>query len=463
MRSHLEKSTAHHVKELHRLRAHPILDKPPRLWWSAFLAGLLKRRKSEAQAGVQVLWVATKAPYPPRDGGRLVQWLTLEALAARGVEVTLVAPVDSGKALSEVSTTLLEAHIRPELVSCPRASPLVTAARALWTRTPWTLAAHRSPAIEARVEALASRGHFEVIHAEQLQTWPQTAAARRKHGIPVLLRAQNVESDLWKQVATKARMPKILRGLLRREAARLASREGEAVRKAAAVTALTVEDAMRLSTLAAGRHVWITRAPFPDRLPAGRSNLDGDPALTFFGSGGWWPNRDAATWLSSDLWPTVRRALPEARLHVHGSGDALDATGPGVVRHPGVPDSRDAFAPGSILLVPLRVASGVRIKILEAWARGTLVAATPEAVAGLPEESAEAILVFRHAEELVEGLSRLRESRGLREQRRRIGRELLRRHHDPARIARDLQNIYQTLRDATTEGSGCRPSLPIDA
>ena len=41
---------------------------------------------------MRILWVATKSPWPPVDGGRLLLWETLGALAAAGHDVTLVAP-----------------------------------------------------------------------------------------------------------------------------------------------------------------------------------------------------------------------------------------------------------------------------------------------------------------------------------------------------------------------------------
>ena len=43
---------------------------------------------------MRILWVATKSPVPPFDGGRLVALTTIRALAAAGHELTIVAPVD---------------------------------------------------------------------------------------------------------------------------------------------------------------------------------------------------------------------------------------------------------------------------------------------------------------------------------------------------------------------------------
>ena len=78
---------------------------------------------------MHVLWIATKCPVPPVDGGRLVQKLTLEALAARGVRLTLLAPVfpeeDRFRLYREAS-----AFCDPLLVPVERPGPLATALEA---------------------------------------------------------------------------------------------------------------------------------------------------------------------------------------------------------------------------------------------------------------------------------------------------------------------------------------------
>lgn len=380
---------------------------------------------------LNVLVVATKAPWPPIDGGRFLLKTTLEGLAAAGCRTTLVAPVDSDP--EEVSQALSPWCV-PRLVP---AVPLPLA-RALLRGGPLSIARHSLAAVRREVERLLAAQFFDLVHAEQLQALPQMEAAAAR-GIPVVLRAQNVESDLWAAAARRERGIKEL--LLRREAKRLADWEGRAVRRTAATLALTGEDAARLRELS-GRegNVKIVPAPFPD-LPPGTGTLPGEPAVVVFGSRGWLPNEEAAAWFHHDVWPAVRAELPGAILHLFG----MDLGGPGVVPHPAPKDSGEAFAPGSILVVPLRIASGVRIKILEAWARGVPVVATPAALAGLDAEEGREALMAKDARELVEALSRLYRNSGLRERVVQAGQRARRERHDPEKIADRLIAEYQEV------------------
>ena len=186
----------------------------------------------------------------------------------------------------------------------------------------------------------------------------------------------------------------------------------------------------------------MVRAAFPN-LPPAMAHLLGEPAVVVMGSRGWLPNEDSAAWFLSGVWPAVRAALPEAVLHLFGvpPGTRTQAS-PGVVLHPSSENSADAFAPGSILVVPLRIASGVRIKVLEAWARGVPVVGTPAALAGLEVEEGREALVARDASEFSRAIGRLHQEPGLAETLVEAGHRARQERHDPARIAERLVQEY---------------------
>ncbi len=135
----------------------------------------------------------------------------------------------------------------------------------------------------------------------------------------------------------------------------------------------------------------------------------------------------------------MRAALPQAVLHVLG---LPVRTGAGVVARPSPTDSREAFAAGAVLVVPLRVASGVRMKILEAWARGVPVVATPEAVQGLEATDGRDLLLAREPEEFALALRRLHEEPGLAAALVAAGRDRLAARHEPGAVAARLVEVY---------------------
>jgi glycosyltransferase involved in cell wall biosynthesis len=338
-----------------------------------------------------------------------------------------------------------------ELVRAPSRSRVQALLATLRSSEPWTALRHARPVLAARVADLLGRGSFDVVHAEQPHALAACAPAFER-GVPVVLRAHNVETDLW---TSAAREPG-LRGLLaRREARRVERWEGAMVRRAAATVALTDEDARRLRALGGpDARVHHVSAPFPASLEAGADSLPGEPAVVVAGSAGWLPNERGLRWFASDVWPLVAKALPGARLHVFGGEGALPAD---ATRHPSPADSRAVFAPGSVHAVPLLFASGVRMRILEAWARGVPVVATSAGAAGLGAASGRELLVADTPAAWADAIGRaVVESATLVT----AGRARLASHHDPRTVAEALNAIYDIHRRGPLDLGGAAPRPP---
>jgi hypothetical protein len=390
---------------------------------------------------MKILFVATKPPWPLVDGGRLLLWHTMAGLAREGADITLIAPANS-KTDPDAVGRELRALCRPVLVVHPRPIRLKTFARALLGDAPISIALHRLAAVRDRVSAVLSGEAFDLVHAEQLQAVANCDGAGSK-AIPLVLRSQNVEGDLWHRLA--AYRPG-LRPLLLREARRLREWKAQAVRRSDATIALTMGDAARLAALAnqSGKVTHVA-APFPAELASGRTPaFPGEPPIVLFGSSGWLPNREGARWFIRDVWPAVSKRLPGAILHTFGPTSSL--RGPiNMVTHAMPSDSSAVFVAGAVLVVPLRVASGVRVKILEAWARGIPVVATPEAAEGLEATDGSELLLARDVGGFATALESVSRRAELRESLVCRARALLGANHDPAAIAARMIALYRRV------------------
>ena len=385
--------------------------------------------------GMRILFIATKAPFPKSDGGRLLMWNTLRELFARGHQVTFVAP-DLG-ATRQGAVDQIAQFCRPRLVPCRPGRLLPSAIRAQLTRQPLSVLRHTHKALQQVIREELDQHEYDIIHAEQVQSIFNVPSGAGRP--PIILRAQNVESRLWRMVGgVRPRFGWIARG----EARKMAAAEARAVRLASTTVALTHRDG---EGLAGGRgmrasRIHIIPPPFPSDLPTGSEELPGAPPLLLLG-GGWLPNRDSISWFFDSIWDDVRRENPKAHAHVFGV-DAGPST-PGTSWHPSPSDSRHIFCSGTILVVPLRIASGIRMKIIESWARGIPVVATPEAVRGLEAGDGHELLLARDGHEFANAIRRLNEEAGLRKQLTEAGRKMVATRHDPARIVTLLEETYQ--------------------
>lgn len=124
--------------------------------------------------------------------------------------------------------------------------------------------------------------------------------------------------------------------------------------------------------------------------------------IVFLGSGNHLPNLDAIEYLCTEIWPILLKELPEARLNITGNyqddfKDKFSAV-PGIEWVGFVPDLDD-FMRNTISVVPVRLGSGIRIKILDSMRMGAPVVSTPMAAEGIACTDGKDILLGADADE----------------------------------------------------------------
>ena len=391
---------------------------------------------------MRILWLGTKCPWPPADGGRLLSFDTIRLLSRRH-QLTVVVPGE-GKEADGVgpATAALGPHCALEVVPVRPRPPLVSLAATALGGRPFTIDRHRHAAVDRRVEQLLGEGEFDLVHAEQLHALPPGGSSCWR--LPVLLREQNVECDLW-HGAARFGTGLLARGMAR-EARRLERWEASAVARSALTVTLTGEDRLRLLSISGqpGEKVVALPVPFRSAAEAGAVPLEGSPSVVLFGSGGWRPNSDGARWFLRSVWPGVAGRLPGAVLHLFGEGGE-EAAGPSLRVHPAPADVSTALAAGSVCVVPLRFASGIRMRILDAWSRGVPVVATPVAAAGPEGEDGTHLLLAGDAGEFAAALRRLSEEPLLGASLAGNARDLLRRRHLPEEAVARLEAAYSSV------------------
>jgi GT2 family glycosyltransferase/glycosyltransferase involved in cell wall biosynthesis len=115
--------------------------------------------------------------------------------------------------------------------------------------------------------------------------------------------------------------------------------------------------------------------------------------MLFLGSFRHVPNQVALDWFARSVLPLIVAELPQARLVVAGSDPPLRHTLPGphdAIELLGfVEDVQPLFSSCAVFVCPIRSGSGVRVKLLEAFASGIPVVSTRLGAEGLAREDGE--------------------------------------------------------------------------
>lgn len=204
-----------------------------------------------------------------------------------------------------------------------------------------------------------------------------------------------------------ARVQAVRTGLLRFEASRMANVERKRTVEYGGALLLNEREAEQLQA-DTGQDVVAIPPMIPPRPVVHHWN--GLPEFCFVGMLSVPHNHDGLCWFLDEIFDRVLQQRPDARLHVIGRHARAElrskagAFGDRVVMHGFVPDLDAAMGRMAALVNPLRFGSGIKIKSLEALARGVPVVGTPVAAEGVIGSNRPAFQIRETPAEIADAL-----------------------------------------------------------
>jgi glycosyltransferase involved in cell wall biosynthesis len=123
------------------------------------------------------------------------------------------------------------------------------------------------------------------------------------------------------------------------------------------------------------------------------------------------PNVDAVLWFADEIWPLICRKRPSTTWAIVGQKphprlDRLRGL-PGVTMTGWVESIRPYLAGAQVVVMPFRIGSGTRLKLIEAMATGRAIVSTPIGAEGFPVQHDEQLLLATTAEEMAAAVLQL--------------------------------------------------------
>jgi glycosyltransferase involved in cell wall biosynthesis len=332
--------------------------------------------------------VDEELPYPPVSGKRIRTLGLIERLARRHRLTYVCHRNADADEVHRASAHFAALGVRTLVVDRPvppKSGPWFYARLAanLFSPFPYSVASHTSKALTQALRELARAEPVDLWHCE----W--TPYARALADIPGrrVVMAHNVESVIWQRYHENATNP-LERWYIGRQWQKFVRFEREALRRCDLTIAVSELDAERFRhDLEVPRVAVVDNGVDTDYFRP--LNIPREPnTLLFLGSLEWRPNLDGVTQLLDRVFPAVRQLIPNARLLLVGRNPPESlrraaARVPCVELHGNVPDVRPFLNRAGMLVVPLRIGGGSRLKILEALASGTPVVSTRIGAEGL--------------------------------------------------------------------------------
>jgi polysaccharide biosynthesis protein PslH len=335
---------------------------------------------------VKILWVKPGKLLPLDTGGKIRTYNILRHLAAnhdvtylsyyggardRKYEQEIVehvpgtVPVNTGKS----SGTGLVRYVE-YLLRLPQA-------------TPYSIRRFTSGQVQRIVRDCPARGSYDVAVCDFLAS---TLNFPRDLALPTVLFQHNVETLLWQRRA-QVEEKWIDRWGAKIEYAKMARFEPMQVKRFHHILAVSQED----STAMAGMVDPTSISVVPTGVDLSTYQYNPElqvkaPLVAFIGSMDWVPNIDAVAYFCRNVWPRVLKRVPTACFRIVGRNpnsrvrelacESIEVTGT-------VPNIIDHLRAAAVVVVPLRMGGGTRIKIYEAMAMGKAIVSTRLGAEGL--------------------------------------------------------------------------------
>lgn len=172
-------------------------------------------------------------------------------------------------------------------------------------------------------------------------------------------------------------------------------------------------------------------------------------STVYTGYMGWEPSIDAVVTFCHEIFPALKRAKPGLKFYIVGKNPSHDvaelARDNDVIVTGFVDDVRPYLQRAKIVVVPLRVGGGTRLKILEAMAMGKVVVSTSIGAEGLAVKDGEDILIADNPKSFIDKCNFALTSPSLRKTIANNARAKAVNEYDWAKIGIKLNNIYRTF------------------
>jgi len=334
---------------------------------------------------VKILWVKPGKLLPLDTGGKLRTYNILRHLSATH-DVTYLSYY-GGKYDENYEREILQ--LLPGTVPVSEAISAVAGfgryldyVRRLPTLVPYAVSRFTSLRVQKILKEWMADRRFDVAVCDFLastQNFPHDLIT------PTVFFQHNVETLLWNRRAQFAVGAD--RIIAKIEYAKMARYEPAQIRRFHHVLAVSEQDRQAMSGMVDPSRIGV----IPTGVDLAKYRFDPEsrpvgPLVVFTGSMDWEPNIDGVEYFCNDIWPQVLADIPDARFRIVGrdphprvkklASGSVEVTGT-------VPSVVDHLREAAVLVVPLRIGGGTRIKIYEGMAVGKATVSTFVGAEGL--------------------------------------------------------------------------------
>jgi sugar transferase (PEP-CTERM/EpsH1 system associated) len=399
---------------------------------------------------MNILFLSTRSPYPLISGHSLRTYHILRSAAERH-NVTLATFVQLPE--QELKRENLE-HLRS---FCKAVYPFRIPADVskvklaqtlflnLFSPLPFVAEKYDVPAMRNKIREIIKSGHIDLVHVDML---PLTIYVNEFKDLPKILVNHNVESvRLYRWFQTESILLK--KAYLGIQYPKLKSFERSAMEKFDCSVVVSEKDKELLREMGVKNKLVVVPNGTDTNFfkPMGRKKLE--TSILWIGHMDVHTNKDAVLYFWREIYPLLRKKYPQVEMVFVGTAPPKEiadaARSDSGVRVTGfVEDIRPYLDEAAVMVVPIRIGSGTRLKILDAMAMGKAIVSTAVGCEGLSVTDGDDILIGDAPREFADKVMRVLVDEKTRKKLENNARSLAKKY-DWEHLCKLQEDVYQSI------------------
>lgn len=355
----------------------------------------------------KLLFITPELPYPAQSGGKVKSLKLLQALSQK-YHVTLACPLkedDSAHVADFHAISPCENHLHDEVSVARNAGNL---ALSYARRVPLNVLRTVSKQLLKQIAQCA--GDFDIILLDHYEVMPYLPSSFR--GVTIY-HAHNAYFKIWERYSQLPGNP-AMRAAAALEARRVRRYE-TSVASAVDLTFAAPNDAAELVKAGVDKSTIKHTFHLGDDSQLELTELRFDQTkkkLMYVGYLGWEANVQGLLWFIDHVWPQVVLAHPDASFDIVGKNPdkrLQTAALPyhGITLKGYVADLQTVYSDSRVSVAPLLFGSGMKVKVLDAMARGMPTVTTSVGAEGINVTPGQHLLVADSPDGMADNINRL--------------------------------------------------------
>jgi polysaccharide biosynthesis protein PslH len=396
---------------------------------------------------MRVLQLCNKPPLPAVDGGCLAMHAVTEGLLQAGIAVHVLAIETSKHPL--IADRIPEKYYTDTAFQTVKVDTSLSISKllgGLFSGKSVHVSRFHSEAFEKKLAGILQQEKFDIIQLESLFMSPYIPLIRKYSDAKIILRAHNVESNLWRR-RVKQEQNSLRRFIASRLLRSLVKKETSVLNEVDAILPITGDDSTAIKTFLR-RPVPVHVLHFAMTLQPLTTGIPQPNTVFHIGAMDWAPNQEGVQWFIRNCWPLVLAEVPVASLHLAGKGLGKNDPayrGKNIFLHGEVPEAFVFMQHYSVMVLPLLSGGGMRIKLVEAMALGKPVVTTTIGAEGTGFVHEQTGLAGDTPAEMAKGIIRFLKNADLSRECGMNARRHAEKNFDRVNATKELITFYQSL------------------